>query len=172
MGNFLSIPILALAAVLQATFVPQIRLLGGGPELVFLLVLAWSINVDLESAVVWAFAGGIMQDLLSSVPTGTSSFGMLLILFAVSGVGQQVYSIGFVLLTGLVLFGTLFQHLVVMFIMMLNGFAVDWIGNLAFVTAPTIIYNLVFIWPIYWFIRRLQRRIGRDGGISSSSSIR
>ncbi|HRF94610.1 MAG TPA: rod shape-determining protein MreD, partial [Aggregatilineales bacterium] len=65
MGNFLSFPILIVAAILQATFMPQIRLLGGSPDLVFLVVLAWSINAELDSSVLWAFVGGISLDLLS-----------------------------------------------------------------------------------------------------------
>ncbi|GAB4509914.1 MAG: hypothetical protein OHK0046_05740 [Anaerolineae bacterium] len=162
MGSFLSLPILLIAAALQATFVPQIRLLGGGPELVFLLVLAWSINADLEEGVVWAFAGGIMQDLLSATPTGTSTLSMLLIVFAISGLGQQVYRIGIMVLIGLVLFGSLMQQIITMLILALNGFPIDWLTNLTYVSAPTIFYNLVFIWPVYWFVRRLQRRLTRD----------
>ena len=159
MGNFLSIPILAIAASLQASFVPQIRLLGGGPDLVFLLVLAWAINSKLASAVIWAFAGGIMLDLLSYNPTGTSVLGMLLLVFAISGLGQRVYRIGFFLLVGLVLIGTLLQQLLVMFVLTLSGFPVDWSVGLTYVMAPTIFYNLVLFWPIYWFIRRLWRRL-------------
>lgn len=167
MGNFLSIPILAIAAALQASFVPQIRLLGGGPELVFLLVLAWAINAELESSVSWAFTGGIMLDLLSKTPIGISTFGMLLIVFTISGIGQQVYRIGFVLLVSIVLLGTLTQHIITMILLTLTGTPVNWFTNIAFVTSPTIFYNLIFIWPIYWFIRRIQRRVTQDSGPSA-----
>ena len=51
MGTYWSIPLIALAVVLQATFIPQIRILGGEPDLVFLLVLSWSINGRLEQGV-------------------------------------------------------------------------------------------------------------------------
>ena len=64
MGNFLSIPLLGVAAALQASLMPQIRLLGGEPDLVFLLVIAWAINRELEDGVIWAFVGGILLDLL------------------------------------------------------------------------------------------------------------
>lgn len=159
MGNFISIPILAIAASLQASFVPQIRLLGGGPDLVFLLVLAWAINSRLEDGVIWAFVGGVMLDLLSYNPTGTSVLGMLLIVFAISGLGQHVYRIGFFLLVALVLLGTMLQQFLMMFILTMSGYPVDWAVGLSYVMAPTIFYNLVLIWPIYWFVRRLWRRL-------------
>lgn len=166
MGRFLSLPILALAAALQASLMPQIRLLGGAPDLVFLLVLAWSIHAELEEGVIWAFAGGIMQDLLSAAPTGTSVLGLLLLVFAISGLGQQVYRIGFALMTGLVLAGTLMQQIVVMLVLSASGFRIEWLTSITYVTAPTMFYNLVLIWPTYWFVRRLQRRISRDGRYS------
>ncbi len=166
MGNFLSLPLLAILAILEASFVPQIRLLGGGPQLVFLMVLAWAINNDLEDGVIWAFVGGIMLDLLSAVPLGTSTFGMVLIVFAISGLGQQVYRIGPILLIGLVLFGTLFYHITTTLLLAINGFTINWLTNLTFVTAPTIFYNLVFIVPIYWFANRLRKRLNRKNRFS------
>ena len=88
---------------------------------------------------------------------------MLILVFIVSGLGQRVYKVGFVLLMGLVLVGTVLQELIVMIILSLTGYPVDWLTSLTYVVAPTIFYNLVFIWPVYWFVRRLQRRIyGHD----------
>jgi rod shape-determining protein MreD len=159
MGNFLSIPILIIAAALQASLIPQIRILSGGPDLVFLLVLAWAINSKLEDGVVWAFAGGIMLDLLSYNPTGTSVLGLLLLVFAISGLGQQVYRIGFITLVGLVLVGTLIHQLVIMLVLSLDGYPIDWTLSLSEVVAPTAFYNLILIWPIYWAVRRLQSRL-------------
>jgi rod shape-determining protein MreD len=161
MSAFLSIPILAIAAALQASFVPQVRLLGGGPDLVLLLVLSWSINSSLREAVTWAFVGGIMLDLLSYNPTGTSSAGLLIIVFAISGLGQRVHHIGFMMIIGLVLFGTLLQQITIMLILALTGYPIDLITGLTYVAAPTILYDLILIWPIYWFVRRTQKRTYR-----------
>lgn len=167
MGNFLSFPILITAALLQATFMPQIRVFGGSPDLVYLIVLAWSINAELDSSVLWAFVGGISLDLLSYAPLGTSVLGMLITVFAISGVGQQVYRIGFVLLIGSVLVGSFFHQVIIIFILTITGYSVDWFLSLGYVVAPTIFYNLLFILPIYWLIRRIQRRVLPQAGSKS-----
>lgn len=162
MGKFfLSIPIFIIISAIQATVIPQIRLLGGGPDLIFLMVLSWSINADLEDGVIWAFVGGIAQDLQSIAPIGTSSFGLLILVFGIGGLGRQVYRIGFFLLIGLVIFGTLFHQLVIIFILWFTGHSIDLFTDLAYVVAPTIFYNLLLILPVYWFVRRFQRRITR-----------
>lgn len=160
MGNYLSIVILALAAAFQASIGPQIRLLGGEPDVVFLVVLSWSVNARLEEAVLWAFVGGIMQNLLSAAPLGASSMGMILVIFAVDAIRQQVYRIGLPLLILFVLVGSFVQQVVLMVILALTGFEIRWLDNLGYVVLPTIAYNLVFIGPIYWFVRRIQRRLG------------
>jgi rod shape-determining protein MreD len=162
MGTYWSIPLIALAVILQATVIPQIRILGGQPDLVFLLVLSWSINGRLEQSVIWSFVGGVAQDLLSAAPTGASVLGMILVVFAVDRLKQQVYRIGFMLIVGLVIAGTVLQKVVFMIVAALAGFSINPVDNFTYIILPTIAYNLLFIWPIYAIIRRIQRRIARE----------
>ena len=158
MGSFLSLPILLLAAIAQSTLAPQIQFLGGRPDLVLLLVLAWSVNADMDESVVWAFVGGIAQDLLSAMPTGTSTLGMIPLVFFVNSLNRQLYRIGLVFLVGLVIGGTLLKALVQVAVLLLTGHQYD-LAEISYVVLPTILYNLVFIWPLYWFARRVQRRL-------------
>jgi rod shape-determining protein MreD len=167
MGNYLSILILGLAAAVQSTFVPQIRLLGGEPDLVFLIVVSWSVNASLEDSVLWAFVGGIMQNLLSAAPLGTASMGLVLVVFTLDTIRRQVYRVGLPLLILIVILGSFVYQLVVMFILSLTEFEIRFLDSLRYVVAPTIAYNLVFIWPIYWFIRRVQRRLARSRPVLS-----
>jgi rod shape-determining protein MreD len=169
MGHYLSIPILALAVVLQSTFVPQIRIYGGQPDLPFLLVLAWSINSRLEESVTWAFVGGVMSDLLSAAPLGASTAGMLLIVFTIEWIQNQVFRIGLFTLLGVVLAGTLVQKLVFIVVVAVAGFPVRPFELLTYVVLPTVAYNLIFIFPIYWFVRRIQRRFIKVGRITTQS---
>lgn len=167
MSNWLSLPVLALAAILQSTFVPQIRILGGGPDLVFLFVLAWALNTRIEHGVTWAFVGGILQDMLSAAPTGASVIGMVLIVFLINQINRQVYGVSLAVIAGLVLAGTLVQQVIMMIVLRFSGFAISPIENFTYVIVPTMAYNFVLIWPVYWFVRRLQKRYTRDGRLLS-----
>jgi len=69
--------VLALAAIVQATIVN--RLTGGPrPDLVLLLVLAWSMIRGVAEGTVGGIAGGLALDLTSAVPFGlhTSLLGL------------------------------------------------------------------------------------------------
>jgi rod shape-determining protein MreD len=163
MSNWLSLPILILAAILQSTFVPQIRILGGGPDLVFLLVLAWAFNARIENGVTWAFVGGIVQDILSASPTGASSIGMIVIVFIINGINRQVYGVNLVVIAGMVLAGTLLQQTILMVILLMSGYSINVFESFSYIVVPTMAYNFVLIWPVYWFVRRIQKRYTRDG---------
>lgn len=171
MGSFLSLPILMLAAALQVTVMPQISVLGGRPDIVFLLVSAWSLNTSLEQGVVWAFVGGICKDLLSAAPIGTSIVGMLLIIFAIHAVRQQLFSVGFLTLVWVSVLGTVIQQLSILTILLLTGFQPIYadqlgygvvLGQIRLFIVPSIVYNLIGIIPIYWFVRAIQRALGTD----------
>ena len=159
-----------LIAILQTAFVPHIRLLGGGPDLIFLVILAWSINSRLEDSIIWAFIGGIIIDLLSAAPTGTSTPGLIITLFFVTGLGRQVYQIGFMLLGGLVLGGTMATQFTQYIILSFAGFQINWMEITRYVILPTLVYNLVLALPIYWIIKRIQLRIIDSGKSFASTS--
>lgn len=154
MGNWLGLPLMALAAVLQVTFVPQIRILGGEPNLVFLMVLVYAVRAPLEQGVAWAFAGGILLDLLTSAPTGGSVLGLLLLVLLIDVLRAQFVGAGFLMITGLVIFGSLTFELVLLVLTVLGGHNIRLFDLLRYAVAPSIAYNLVLVWPVYWFMRR------------------
>lgn len=168
MGNFLSLPILALAAALQASVVPQLSVLGGRIDLVFLLVISWALNAPLEQGVTWAFVGGIVKDLLSAAPLGTTTFGLLIVVFAIYALRQQLYNVGIFTLIWVTVLGTLFQQIVILIILFISGFQpanADRLGygvvfqEITYTVLPTVFYNLVLILPVYWLVRHIQRRV-------------
>lgn len=158
MGTYWSLPLIVIAVIVQATLLPQIRIFGGQPDLVFLMMLSWSLNGRLEQNLMWAFVGGGAQDLMSAAPLGASVLGMVLLAFSLEQIRQQVYHIGFMLAVALVILGTILQKVVFMLVIGISGFAIYPLENLTYVIVPTIAYNLVFMVPIYWVIRRIQRR--------------
>lgn len=162
MRNYLSVPLLALAAILQTSVMPQIRLQDGAPDLVFLIVLSWAIRTNVESAVLWAFVGGIFQDLLSAAPTGASVLGMIPIVFLIGGLAGQVYRIGFLLIIGLVTLGTLIKQIGLLLVLAFSGYTISPVDDFSRVIVTTLLYNLVFIWPIYLFVRWTQRVFVRN----------
>lgn len=158
MGSSLSLIVLVAAALIQSGLTPHIRILGAGPDLVLLCVLAWALDAPLEQGVVWAIVGGVIQDLLSVATTGISAVGLLLLVFATNAFTGQVFGLRVLLMLGLTAGGSVAYHLVQMILLALTGHQVNLIRDLGYVVLPGMLYNLALALPVYWFIRRLQRR--------------
>jgi rod shape-determining protein MreD len=169
MGTSVGALILLVSAILQASLLPFLTSGAGTPNFVFLFVLAWSINADIRQSVTWALIGGIALDLLSALPLGTSALGLLLVVGTVTGLGDRVYRVGVLWLAGLVLAGSLFfegYRLLAVFIFRAigtlpqdAGAAIDVVSDFNTVVLPTIVYNFILIWFVYFIVRRIQRRL-------------
>lgn len=171
MGSFLSLPIMILVAALQVTLMPQISFLGGRPDLVLLVIVSWALNSTLEQAVLWAFVGGICKDLLSAAPIGTSVIGLILIIFAIHTLRQQLFSVGIFTLIWVSLIGTITQEVTTLLIVLASGFQPQFASQLGYgiianqfrlFIVPTIVYNLIGIIPVYLLVRIIQRTIGTN----------
>ena len=140
MGRYLSIVVLGVAAALSASFIPQfiafvVALLSnftpvlnesrGHPSLVMLLVICWSLRSSLAEGFVWALVGGIMLDLLSVLPIGTSSAALVMIVFVVNGVAQQLLRLRILFLLAITALATVFMTAYIIVALFLLGYSYD-----------------------------------------------
>jgi rod shape-determining protein MreD len=93
------IPLFVIAALLQATVLPHLRVFGGQPDLIVILALAWASLDDDQEGMAWAFVGGFFLDLLSGVPLGVSSLVLVPIAYFVGLAEAQLYRNNLLLLT-------------------------------------------------------------------------
>ena len=178
MGRYLSIGVLGLAAALSASFMPQfiafvVALLSnitpvlnnvrGQPSLVLLLVICWSLRSSLADGFFWALVGGIMLDLLSILPLGASSAALVLVVFVVNGVAQQLFRLRIIFLLIVTALATVFIIMYNLFALVLLGNSYDFPSVVRLILIPTMIYNLIAVLPVYAFVRLLQRRL--EGGL-------
>lgn len=155
MGSWIGVPLLILAAVLQVTIIPQFRWQGGEPDLVMLIVLAYARRTTLEQGVTWAFIGGLATDLLSTTPTGTHILALIVLVFVVDRLRTQLAELGPVSTAILVIIGTLIQFTFIYLANALSGYGLPPLEVVSFILLPTLAYNLVLIWPVGWFVRRI-----------------
>ncbi len=149
MGRYLSLPILLIAAILQSTVVPEIRIGGGGPDLILMLVLSWTMLADVEEGIVWAMVGGIMQDLAAGLPTGTSALVMVIVAFLVNLVLGPIGRNNLIFPPIVIAIGTAAYHLLLMVILAVFGRGVTISYALTYITFPTVVFNVVLILPVF-----------------------
>lgn len=149
MGRYVGIPLLLVAAILDATVMVELRIGNGAPDLVFLLVVSWALLATAQEAALWALVGGVLHDMLSVAPLGTSSLGLVLVVFAADALFGDVRR-GNLLVPPLVAaVGTVVYHLGILVVLRMVGYAVPTGRGLAYVTLPTLVYNAILIVPVF-----------------------
>ncbi len=144
----LGLPLLLTAALLQAAVFPSFRGVGGQPDLVLMLVIAWATLDRGREGMAWAFVGGLLLDLLSGVPLGMSSLLLVPIAYAVGLTEAQVYRTNITLPLLLTLLGALAYHLgSLLLVRILVGSAVDWGYALLNIALPSILFDVILILP-------------------------
>ena len=149
MGRYLSLPILVIAAILQSTVVPEIRIGGGGPDLILMAVLSWMLLADTEEGIIWAMVGGIVQDLISGIPTGTSALALVFVAFAANLAFGPLARNNVVIPPIAVALGTVLYHLILAVLLSILGRNVAFVYMLVYVTFPTVLFNFVLMLPMY-----------------------
>lgn len=160
MGYYLSFIFLTIFAILENSVLIDFRLENGQPSLVLVAVIAWAWHADLKEAIFWAFVGGIALDILNPIiPTGTSVIAMIVIIFAVKAIERAFYGVSIFALLGFVAIATILHHMIIFLVFNIqdiNLLPVDYIQSY---TLPTLIFNLIGTLPMYWFLRRFQKRL-------------
>jgi len=149
MGRYLGIPILFLAAILDTTLMAELRIGGGGPDLVFLLVVAGALMADLREGLLWAVAGGVMADWLSVAPLGSAAVGLVIVVAAANLVFGQVNRRNVIIPPVVALVGLPIYHAGILLGLRWGGYAVPVATGLVYVTLPALIYNGVLILPVF-----------------------
>ncbi len=178
MGRYLSFVVLGLSAALSASIIPHaitfvVSLLGsfvpileqtrGQLSLVMLFVLCWSVRAELTESLIWALIGGLAVDLLSILPLGVTSLVFILFAFFINSVARQLFRVRVLFLVVVTPVATVVLTLFTTFALALMGLNYDILPLLRIVVAPTIIFNLAAVVPVYALVRLIQRRL--EGGL-------
>ncbi|NJL95491.1 MAG: rod shape-determining protein MreD [Anaerolineae bacterium] len=141
--------LLSVAAVLDASVLSFFRIANGQPSLVLLLVVAWGLLNDLADGLPWALIGGILADLVSVTPTGTSSLAFTLSLALFASVFGQVGRRNLLIPPLAVGIATALWHAVILLVLTVMGMGVP--VDQAFITwtLPSLIFNAVAMLVVF-----------------------
>lgn len=156
---YLSALALILAAVLQVTVLPLLTGSSLNVDLVLLLVLAWGIIRGVQEGLLWGLMGGLILDVVSAAPFGTT-MAVLATIGVLGGIR------GIPLLRGSVLApmiaagaATVVYDGLLMALWALFGREWRWLDAFHGVILPAALLNALVMAPIYWLLDRLQRRV-------------
>ncbi|OIO90401.1 MAG: rod shape-determining protein MreD [Anaerolineae bacterium CG2_30_64_16] len=156
----LTLTVVALAVLLQATLLTRVRVLGVSPDLLLVAVVAWSLLHGATEGLIWGFIGGLGLDLVAGMPLGTSSLALMAICF-LAGLGtNSVFAGNLLLPIFLAGLATPVHGWIILLSAQLRGLRVDWIASTVRVIGPGILLNAALMVLVYPALRGLATRVG------------
>jgi rod shape-determining protein MreD len=79
-----------MAAIVELSITPYLRVGDAQPHLVFVLAIVWTVAVGVDSGLVWAFVGGLVLDTLAQRPLGSTAFALLIVVGATAVLARSL----------------------------------------------------------------------------------
>jgi rod shape-determining protein MreD len=155
MKNLIAIPVLALAFMLQMAVASRITLLSGAVDLVLLILVAWALQEQVQSAWQWAILAGMMAAFVSGLPPLTLLVAYLFAIGLARYVLRQIWQTPILALFSVTFFSTLILHLITYLALLFRGASLPFGDVLALITLPSVFLNLLLALPVHSFIRDL-----------------
>jgi rod shape-determining protein MreD len=158
MTLWLLIPFLLLIAVVQVTLLPQVPVFGYKPDLALIVIVAQGLVGTPGTAAPWGFIVGLFLDLASGLPFGIHTLA-LTVIGLLMDFGQANFFRGNVVAPPIAMIsGTLVYHVLILAILALFSWPVDWGSDLIRITFPTAILNTLAMVLVYFPLQWLHRR--------------
>ena len=151
--------LLAFAALLQSTLGPSFPLVRGRPDLVLVVVLAWSMLRGSGEGAAVGFLGGMLLDTVTYTPFGinTALFGLLGYCTGLPEV--NVYRGNLPYFLGVTAVATVAYHTVYFLILQALGNSMPPLIETYATALPAAVLNAVLVPPMFLLCRRLVRAL-------------
>lgn len=161
-GPILSLAVLGvgLIALIQTAIGPQIALARVRPDLILIIVLAWTLVYGPREGVLLAFAGGIWLDLFSGGFMGASSLALMAAALPAGTGYTTLFRTNLLVPIAAGILGTLTFSLVYYGLVALLGQAGPFLPTFARLIVPAMLYNTALIMLISPLLNRIPEARG------------
>lgn len=140
-------------------------MLGGTADAVLLVVIAWSVQEEVDTNWQWAVIGGLLVGLVSKLPL------YFYIPFFVLAAGfaywlrRRFWQVPVISMFLTTVIGTALLQIATMLVLQFTGTPISFRDAFGFVILPSLLLNLLLAIPVYALITDLARSIYRNARI-------
>ena len=153
MRNLVAFPILVMALVLQTAMVSRLPLLAGTADLVLIIIAAWSLQENVESAWLWSLLAGLMVGAASGLPMVVPVLAYLAVTGLARLVLRRVWETPVLAMLLVVFAGTLISSLLALAAVSISGGAYPAADAFSLIVLPSLLLNLLLALPVYAVMR-------------------
>lgn len=157
MRNLVAIPVLLLAVILQSAMISRIYLLSGIADLPMVILAAWALQEEVDSAWHWAIAMGILVGFVSGLPWFIPVIGYMIVVAMAQVLQRRVWQAPLLAMFTITFLGTIVLSILSLGVLRFSGVPMPVGDVLGLLTLPGVLLNMLIAIPVYAVMRDLAR---------------
>ena len=157
MRNLIAIPVIILAVILQSAVVSRITLLSGFADLPLVMLAAWALQDDVDTAWHWAVATGALVGFVSGMIWIAPMLTYLAVVAMAQLFQRRVWQAPLLAMFSVTFLGTMLGSLLALVILRLAGEPLSLSDVFGLLTLPGILLNMLLAIPVFAIMRDLAR---------------
>jgi len=157
MRNLVAVPVILLSVILQSAMISRIYLLSGFADLPMVLLAAWALQEEVDSAWHWAVAMGVLVGFVSGIQWFVPVFGYLVIVGLAQVLQKRVWQAPLLAMFTITFIGTLIVSFLSFGVLRFVDVNLPMSDVLGLVMLPGVLLNMLLAIPVYAVMRDLAR---------------
>jgi hypothetical protein len=157
MRNLVALPVILLAVILQSAMISRIYLLSGFADLPMVLLAAWALQEEVDSAWHWAVAMGVLVGFVSGIQWFVPVFGYLIIVGLARVLQRRIWQAPLLAMFTITFLGTIVISVLSLIVLRFSGAPMPVGDVLGLLTLPGVLLNMLIAIPVYAVMRDLAR---------------
>ena len=157
MRNLVAVPVILLSVILQSAMISRIYLLSGFADLPMVLLAAWALQEEVDSAWHWAVAMGVLVGFVSGIQWFVPVVGYLIVVGLAQVLQRRVWQAPLLAMFSITFLGTIVLSMLSLAVLRFSGVPMPVGDVLGLLTLPGVLLNMLIAIPVYAVMRDLAR---------------
>ena len=157
MRNLVAVPVILLTVILQSAVISRVYLLSGIADLPMVMLAAWALQEEVDSAWHWAAATGLLVGFISGISWLVPFSGYLAIVVLARIFQRRVWQAPLLAMFSITFLGTITLSFLSIVALRLAGVDLPIGDVLGLLTLPAVLLNMLIAIPVYAVMRDLAR---------------
>jgi hypothetical protein len=157
MRNLIALPVILLAVMLQTAIVSRVYLLSGIADLPLVMLAAWALQEEVETAWHWAVATGLLVGFVSALPWLAPILGYFAVVALAQILQGRVWQAPLLAMFSVTFLGSILASILSFAVLRLSGVPLLVSDVLGLLTLPSVLLNMLLAIPVYAVMRDLAR---------------
>jgi len=157
MRNLIAVPVILLAVILQSAIVSRVTLLSGIADLPLVMLAAWAMQDEVETAWQWAIATGALVGFVSGLSWIVPVLSYLVVVALAQALQRRVWQAPLLAMFSVTFLGTIGLSVFSLVALRLSGVPLPITDVFGLLTLPSILLNMLLAIPVYAVMRDMAR---------------